>query len=321
MGVDWSGGPRGAGPFGPLLPLVAVPRCLTDNLALYLRDGTSRIVPKVMFAYSCSISLLALWALVSSVIEPGWLLDLLSHEQSPPRWILAVGVVHLIAWIATWGPFHVRWDWLVPRYPPIFCPDRRKAQVGRAIVVATTAYWLYDWTVALSFHRGEPDRFVSFGSSIFLATGVYMAVHWALQPEYLFPQWVFSAVSWDPYTRRFGRLRAKRAALPLGQWLAGLLECCEKVAANGLLDNSAELERGEVDCLQLRAEVLTRLESRACLDQHRERLTREGFREIRRFVRAVEELDHRVANEFAWQAVTSSAKAVWALRGRIVESV
>lgn len=176
--------------------------------------------------------------------------------------------------------------------------------MGRAIVVATTLYCAVDWIVFAE--RGEVHRLVSLFASPLLATGAYMAVHWALQPEYLFPQWVFWSVSWDPFTRRFGRLRAKRAALPLTQWLNGLLECCKNVADGKYLQNTEELQ----------AEVLIRLESRACLTQHRQLLTRDSFRVLRRFIQSVDALDHHAANELRLQAVKNSAKTVLELRDR-----
>jgi hypothetical protein len=71
-----------------------------------------------------------------------------------------------------------------------------------------------------------------------------------------------------------------------------------------------------VDHTELLTEVLIHLESRACLIQHRKLLTHEGFREIRRFVQAVDALKHQANNELALQAITNSAKSVLQLRDR-----
>lgn len=217
--------------------------------------------------------------------------------------LLVAMFLHIAALGATWAPYHWRLKRLVPRYPPLIHPDRERVRFGRGIVFATTANGIFTW---INRDAVGASTGLAFIWSAFLAVGVLIAAVWALSPEYLFPQrwleFLFEDRGHWPQ-----RLQSKRAAPPLEPWLAGLFECCEKVASN---------PKVPIDCLELQSEVDVHLESRACLIQHRKLLTHEGFRQIRRFVQAVDALDCRATNALAWQSVAGCAKSVLELRDR-----
>ena len=113
------------------------------------------------------------------------------------------------------------------------------------------------------------------------------------------------------------RLYAKRHATPLQEWLTGLTASCEKAVASKRLVNAEYPGPGEIDCLEFQCEVLYELESRACLVHHKNLLSHDGFREIRRFLQAVDNLDHKSTNELSWPAVLRSARTVLNLRAHL----
>lgn len=261
-----------------------------------------------MFAYGCLTAVVSLLAFIWFCFHP------LTHGSPTPQAVemfaLAGGatVLHVLALALTWAPYHISFDWLLPRYPPLLHPDRKKVELARAAVVVTTVCSVAAWIALAS--RGEGSGGAALAgvawSSTCLAIAVFIAAFWAFQPEYLFSQWMLRAISWDlDYWFSFSEMKAKRAAPAFEPWLAALSECCEKVVAS---------PPGELDCMNLKTELNAQLESRMCLVHHRRLFTHEGFRVIRRFVQAVDALDCRATNALAQQSVADCAKRVLELR-------
>ena len=84
----------------------------------------------------------------------------------------------------TLEPFHTI-PWL-PRYPPLFHADRGRIRLGYSILFATAANALY-W---LATQRGAGQKAGLCGViSLSLIFPVYFALHWAFQPENIFPHY------------------------------------------------------------------------------------------------------------------------------------
>lgn len=210
-----------------------------------------------------------------------------------------------------------------PRWAPLIHPSERAVVIGRLFLVAASCNLAY-WPVALRLYR-SPDSFYALVAALFLISATYTAVHWALRPENIFSWKILGAVRMGLYPLVFGwwlhpileRRYARRHALPLNEWLSGLLACCEKASKGGRLVDSETPGAGEVDCLELQVHLNTELESRACLTQHRKKLSQDGFREIRRLVRSVDALDHRAPDQEKWQQVVRDARTVLAMRDKL----
>jgi hypothetical protein len=226
-------------------------------------------------------------------------------------WMGAIFSFVVVAFF-TFDPFN--WVPWLPRYPPLFHADRDRIRLGYSILFATAANFLY-WP-ATQRGSGQESALCAV-TSLGLIFPVYFALHWAFQPENIFPQW-FLNVFYNPnFLSWSSGLHAKRHAMPLQEWLTGLLACCEKAVASKRLVNAEYPGSGEIDCLEFQCEVLYELESRACLVHHKKLLSQDGFREIRRLVQAVDNLEHKSTNELRWPAVLQSARTVLNLRGRL----
>jgi hypothetical protein len=233
-------------------------------------------------------------------------------EDSMFAW-LGIAFSFMVVAYFTFEPFHS--VSLLPRYPPLFHTDRDSSRRGRWFVVAPAATCFYRLMVTPR-PVGEQAELLMLISG-YLVIPAFFAVHWAFQPENVFPGWVLITIYNFPFRPWIRRLIASRDAIPLQKWLAGLLACCESVVAGTRLDNSDRPGPGEIDCLELQHKVLDELKSRACLTYHKKLLSQDGFREIRRFLQAVDNLDHKSTNELTWPAVVQSARTVLDLQARL----
>ncbi len=260
-----------------------------------------------MFAFACISFWLALCLYITTLVTgspvyPAW-------ATSP--WVrLVVVLSHVEALRYTFEPFHP--IPLRPRYTPLFYADRDRVRFAHWVLATTAATFLYSAAAyLLGASEGSAWRLAITG---YLMIPAFLAVHWAFQPENVFPQWV---LTWG-YSSRFqvpaSRPYAKRRPVPLHEWLTGVTACCEKAITGERLVNAESPGPGEIDCLQFQNEVLDELESRACLAHYKKLLSRDGFREIRRFVQAVDKLDHKLTNEITWPKVLQSARTVLSIK-------
>lgn len=270
-----------------------------------------RVVPQMMFANGCLAALAGLWLYV----EGPHLLALSSHQA-----ILWFGVVALtLANIRASRPFHPRRSpWV-----PVIRPTESAVRIGRVVLVAALCDLVYR---SARLYWSSPSEIeedmIQLLSAFLVTSGCLSAACWALQPENLFSPKVLEAIRWDPIDAwiirpLLERGRAKHHSVPLDEWLAGVLRCCETAAEGGRLVNSETSVVGEVDCVEFQALLLDELESRAGVVRHRPQLSNDGFREIRRFIRSVEALSHREPDQEKWQQAVRDARSVLAIRDKL----
>jgi hypothetical protein len=275
-----------------------------------------RVVPKVLFAYGCLTTLVGLYLHVIGV-------DLIAaFPVRPTRGealcfaILCMSPVANLAAASPFKPSYSPWN-------PVFQPISSTVQLGRIAVVLAfcdVVYWFFRY-----FHSSASDIHENLAQSLaafVVLMGCLPAACWALRPENLFPPKFLQAMRWDPISAWIirplvERRRAKRHAIPLNEWLAGVIECCETAAKGGRLVNSETPSADEVECLEFQYQLLDELESRGGVVHHRPQLSNDGFREIRRFIRSVDARRHREPDQEKWQQVVRDARSVLALRDKL----
>lgn len=103
--------------------------------------------------------------------------------------------------------------------------------------------------------------------------------------------------------------------------MTGLLECCDLAArsTSAVRDATDCKDPRVVDCVEFTYEVLSELESRACVIHHRDKLSQEGHRAIKRFVHSVASISAVSPDPVKWQNIVNDAKTVLAMRDTLLK--
>ena len=275
-----------------------------------------------MFGYGCLTTALMLYAYFSfAVLRRHDVPEFITRVGSAEMWIYVAGA-HMLTFVATLagGGMGER----APLWNPLIPPTTRSILVGRIILLAATCNFLF-WVPYIYLRlddRGAPWCAVA---AMLLLSTTYTAVHWALRPENIFSwpilRFLSSPLSFLTTLERpvVNKAIARRPAMPFDAWLQELLRCCERAVTSKGFVNSESPEEGEIDCLQFRALVLDDLGSRTCVLRYKRRMSRDEFRAIQRFLRAVASLDRRRPARAVWQGVIVEARSVLALKGTLTK--
>ena len=274
-----------------------------------------------MFGYGCLTTALMLYAYFSfAVLRRPDVPEFITRLGSAEMWIYVAGA-HMLTFVATLagGGMGER----APLWNPLIPPTTRSILVGRIILLAATCNFLF-WPL---FFLVTPDPWTLWRGvvAMLLLSTTYTAVHWALRPENIFSwpilRFLSSPLSFLTTLERpvVNKAIARRPAMPFDAWLQELLRCCERAVTSKGFVNSESPEEGEIDCLQFRALVLDDLGSRTCVLRYKRRMSRDEFRAIQRFLRAVASLDRRRPARAVWQGVIDEARSVLALKGTLTK--
>lgn len=276
--------------------------------------------PKFMFLYGCLSSLIGVYAHYSVSFDPS-------------RWMTVNPLTRTAAWLCVVHMYYVltclQRDYrgyygFRPRLAPVLPLTPRLVLVGRGLHAA--AFLNCSYTLFLVFNR---EATVALLPAMYLLGAIYGVVHWGLRPENVFNERIMQHGRRDGHAfgslpgllkRAVGQAAGNRSKIAMDVWLEEVLRSCETAAAGGRLVNSETPETGEIDCVEFQTHLLDEIESKICLWQYRKRLSDEGFKELRRYIGAVDALQHRSPDQLKWQSAVLSARAVLSLRGKLIRS-
>lgn len=273
-----------------------------------------QILAKALFLYGflASAALLYLHVAINYFNRS----ELSDWFEADTEWTHRLLVMHAATFVVTFA--RLSGSESNPTFAPLIRPSERAVRIGRGILLAS----VLNIVVPIGIFR-ITRRDPGLTSAVLLLSATYTAVHWALRPENIFSWRVLRVLREGlyPYLLDWWMMplirksQARKRAIPLDEWLSGLLRACES-AVNSRLATSASPGAGEIDCIDFQDLVLDELESEACLIHYRKRLSAEGFREIQRFVRAVESLPP--PDSLTWEPVVDSASSVLAVRRHLL---
>jgi hypothetical protein len=162
-------------------------------------------IAKYCFIYGCVASALALVWYVASIL--GYVL-----WPEGPWVVVSMFVVHGIVMVLTFhrDPARTLWSPLIP-----ITPNRLRA--AKAILAAAVANFLLCLILMLLGNRPASLRMLSTAfASLALLNMVYVAIHWAVRPENLFPRQLLAFVSSPIGYLFFRRSRRRRKSSSTG---------------------------------------------------------------------------------------------------------
>lgn len=285
------------------------------------RPSRRQRLAKVFFAYGCMSTLIvAMVHLTGAVLaRPEWLV----YQFHWKMWF-ALFVLHSLVLVCTIGPdptltIESGWD-------PVFNPSTKAVRYGRTVLLVAFCnftFWVFRpfWMLPLGPEVAAQEILGTL-SSFVLLSAAYIAVHWALRPENVFSSGILSFLE-SPLGGRLlvpimRRATARSRAVAFDEWLSGTLEACESAArsASTVPDVTVSDSTQAIDCYEFQSRVLHELESRASILHHRRRLSHDGYKEIRRFIRSVESIQCSSPSQLKWQCVINDAKSILAMRSR-----
>lgn len=232
--------------------------------------------------------------------------------------------VYLLVFCLTFGGGYGGGEAWELGWPPVLDPSPVAVRIARLALLATTGnfgYWVFRFV-----RNHEEHEISSVLSAVALLSAVTLAIVWGLRPENVFPhRYVALMRRGNPtMTLPASVLRsmgARRRAIPFAKWMSGLLECCELAfKSTATVQDATDCNDPRiVDCVEFTSKALDELESRACLIHHRDRLSDEGHRAIRRFIHSTESIQCRVPESLKWQNIVNDAKTVLAMRDRLIK--
>jgi hypothetical protein len=142
-----------------------------------------KVAAQSCFVYGCTASLGALV----------WYFASLAGYRILPQsvWVFAVFFsIHGIAMVITfyrrpWNP-----------WKPVLKVTPERIRIAKLLLALVAANFLFPLAVVVSEHGGVSERALSMAlTSLVLLNTVYIAIHWAIRPENLFPSWFLSFIS------------------------------------------------------------------------------------------------------------------------------